>query len=111
MENPNSPASQKDTEALVDEVDVEEYSKRGEKPPRARRYRVRVDKDRFTFDHAIVTGREILQKAGKVPPDRFELYQKVHGAQPKKVGLDEQVDLSAPGVERFQTIPLEATEG
>lgn len=111
METPNSPASQKDTEPVVDEVDVEEYAKRGEKPPRARRYRIRVDKDHFTMDHALVIGREILQTAGKVPPDRFELYQKLHGAQPKKVGLDEQVDLSAPGVERFQTIPLETTEG
>jgi hypothetical protein len=111
MENPNTQAPRQDPEPVVDEVDVEEYGKRGERPPRARRYRIRIDKAFFVVDHAIVTGRELLTLASKVPPERFEIFQKAQGGQMKKVGLDEKVDLSEPGIERFQTIPLEATEG
>jgi hypothetical protein len=96
---------------LVEEVDLEEYGKRGERPPRARRYRIRIDKAFFVVDHPTVTGRELLIMAGKTPPERFEIFQKLHGGQMKKVGLDEKVDLAQPGIERFQTIPLEATEG
>jgi hypothetical protein len=111
MENPNTQTPRPDAGALLDEVDVEEYGKRGEKPPRAKRYRIRIDKQHFVVDHAVVTGRELLTIAGNVPPERFEIFQKLHGGQMKKIGLDEQVDLSQPGIERFQTIPLEATEG
>lgn len=110
METPSTQKPQ-EPDPIVDEVDLEEYGKRGERPPRARRYRIRVDKNHFVVDHAIVTGREILTIAGKVPPERFEIFQKLHGGQMKKIALDEKVDLSAPGIERFQTIPLEATEG
>ena len=111
MENPNTQAPQRDPEPLVDVVDVEEYGKRGERPPRARNYRIRIDKSPFVVDHAIVTGRELLTIASKVPPERFEIFQKLHAGQMKKVGLDEKVDLSEPGIERFATIPLEVTEG
>jgi hypothetical protein len=111
MENSTRKVTQQDSEALVEEVDVEEYGKRGERPPRARRYRIRIDKALFVVDHATVTGRELLTLAGKVPPERFEIFQKLHGGQMKKVGPDEKVDLSEPGIERFATIPLEVTEG
>jgi len=111
MENPNAQADRQDPDPVVDEVDVEEFGKRGERPPRARRYRIRIDKAVFVVDHAVVTGRELLTLAGKVPSDRFEIFQKLRGGAMKKVGLDEKVDLSEPGIERFQTIPLDATEG
>jgi len=111
MEDPSTQAPRKDPEPLIDMVDIEEYGKRGERPPRARQYKIRIDKAFFTVDHPTVTGRELLTLAGKVPPERFEIFQKLHGGQMKKVSLDEKVDLAQPGIERFQTIPLEATEG
>ncbi len=92
-------------------IDVEEYFK-GNKPiPPGKRYLIRVDTKKVEMDKQIVTGREILEKAGKKPPERFQLNQKLRGGMVKKIGLDESVDLAEPGVERFMTIPLDQTEG
>jgi hypothetical protein len=55
-------------------------------------------------------GREILELAGKTPPDRWMLNQKIKG-QIKAVGLDDEVDFREPGVERFMTLPKDQTEG
>lgn len=38
----------KQAEITHDEVDIEEYAKRGENPPHARRYRIRIDRERYT---------------------------------------------------------------
>ena len=41
----------------------------------------------------------------------FAIYRKIKGGQPERIALDEKVDLSRPGVERFLTLPLDQTEG
>lgn len=94
-----------------DEIDVEEYAKRGEVPPRARRYRIRIDREKYTVSVSSMTGRELLKLAGKVPPERFSLAQKSRGGAVRPVGLDESVDFTKEGVERFMTLPLDQTEG
>ncbi|MFH2114601.1 MAG: multiubiquitin domain-containing protein [Spirochaetota bacterium] len=63
------------------------------------------------IDHRDPTGRELLTVVGSNPPEGFRLYQKLHGGMTKRVELDEEVDLATPGVERFKTLPLDATEG
>ena len=98
-------------EPVVDEVEIEEYGKRNEKPPHARSYVIRVDKVKFKVHTPHLTGREILTLAGKTPPEHFKLTQKLHGGAAKTVGLDEPVDFTARGVERFMTLPLDQTEG
>jgi len=82
----------------------------GKQPPRAKKYRIRVDGVKIDMTNPEPTGREILQAAGKVPPEKFLLNQKICG-QMKPIGLDEKVDLRAPGVERFTTLPKDQTEG
>src|SRR5688500_5407137 len=89
------------TEPLLEEVDLEEYAKAGKKPPRARRYRIRVDDKRFVVTQTSMTGREILVLAGRTPPESFILTQKLHGVALHTVGLDEVVDFTKPGIERF----------
>jgi hypothetical protein len=37
--------------------------------------------------------------------------QKLRGGQTKRIDLDERVDFTTPGVERFMTLPLDQTEG
>lgn len=96
---------------MVEEVDVETFGKQGKPPPPARKYVIRIDKQKHLVDHPIVTGRQLLTLAGKNPPERFEIFQKLHGGQVRKIELDEQVNLAAPGIECFKTIPLEVTEG
>jgi hypothetical protein len=96
-----------------DEVEVEEHGRRGgDKPlPRARRYVIRVDKTKFTVDVSHLTGRQILELAGKTPPEHYKLTQKFHGGAARTVGLDEDVDFRRPGVERFITLKRDQTEG
>ena len=98
-------------EEVLEVVEIEEYGKRNERPPLARSYRIRIDKHKYTVHSHHITGRQLLELAGKVPVDCYEIYQKLHGGYLKKIGLNETVDLHACGVERFQTVPLHETEG
>ncbi len=93
-------------------VDVEEYLRTGRViPADARRFLIRVDKQTYTVDVPTMTGRELLTFVGKVPPEKFSLYQKPRGSAPVKIGLDATIDFRVPGIERFLVLPLDQTEG
>lgn len=94
----------------VEEVDLEEYSKRNEKPPKARRYAFRVDKTRIVVEVPSLTGAEILSKAG-LSSETHKLYQHKRKHQPVLIAPTDTVDLTEPGVERFTTMPKDTTEG
>jgi len=98
-------------EDLLEVVEIEEWGKRNECPPRARSYVIRIDKVKYTVKVPRMTGRELLKLAGKVPPEKFSISQKMHGGQVKTIGLDDVADFTCPGVERFMTLPLDQTEG
>ena len=51
-----------------DVVDVEAYAKKGEKPPKAKSYQIRIDNQKYTVETRSLTGRELLTLAGKRPP-------------------------------------------
>ncbi len=74
-------------------------------------FKVQIDKDFFEAPVPLMTGRELLELAGKKPAERFGIYLKVKGGHPDRLDLDEKIDLSKPGVERFVTLPLDQTEG
>lgn len=105
----NTPNTQADT--LLDEVNIHDYAKRGEKPPPAKRYRLLIDRQPHVWPGLSITGRELLKLAGKVPPERFGVRQKFCDGRVKPVDLDEKVDLTAPGIEHFFTIPCEVVNG
>lgn len=95
----------------VDEiVDLEEHAKAGKKPPKARRYRIRIDRDRKEVEAPGLTGRQILALVGKTPEEHL-LSQKAHGGRVDPVKAEQFVDFTAPGIERFQTLALDPTEG
>ena len=96
---------------IVEEVDLEEYAKAGKKPPEAKKYRIRVDDRYFVVTQPSMTGREILTLAGKTPPENYILTQKLRGGKLHTVELDEVVDFTAPGIERFNTLPRQVQEG
>lgn len=97
-------------EIEVDIIDIEEFSLKSEsKKPKAKKYRIRVDKEKFVVEVPSMTGREILKLAGKNPAE-WLLNQKIK-KRFEPVDLDEVVDFTAPGVERFTTLPKEQTEG
>jgi hypothetical protein len=105
------PMTEEQLQEVDEVVDLEEYARAGRKPPKAKQYRIRVDRDRFVVNVSQMTGRQILELAGKQPPERFRLDQKLHGGQAVKIELAEVVDFTTPGVERFMTLPLDQTEG
>ena len=107
----NTQQAHTDVQEDFDTIDLEEFAKTGQKPPKGKRYRIRVDRDFFVVNESEMTGRQILVLAGKNPPERFRLDQKLRGGQTKKVELDEIVDFTTPGIERFMTLPLDQTEG
>lgn len=96
---------------------VRNYSKttkvidRTEKPNEDIKYRFKVDQEVHLSEKEHLTGREILTLAGIVPVQNFLLRQILHGNQPKPIGLEEVVDLSKPGIERFVTIPKDPRDG
>jgi Prokaryotic E2 family E len=46
-----------------------------------------------------------------VPPGNYTLREKIHGGVPRRVELDETVDLRKCGVEKFRAIRKDQTEG
>ena len=95
---------------LPEVIDIEDFAKTGRIPPKGHRYQFRVDRDQYTTDKECLTGREILAIAGKVPPENWILSQLKRKAV-VPVGLDERIDLTEPGIERFMTMPKDQTEG
>jgi hypothetical protein len=96
---------------IVEEIiDLEEYAKAKKHPPHAKGYRIRIDKEKKDVDVPEMTGREILKLVGKTP-ETYLLSQKIHGGQVVPVGADKKVDFRTPGIERFQTLALDPTEG
>lgn len=94
---------------LEDIVDLEAYSAARRAVPHGKKYRIRIDKHHYTVHVQKMTGRQILALADKTP-EKFLLRQKLHhGVEP--ISPDQEVDFTAPGVERFMTIPNEVTEG
>ena len=92
-------------------IDIEEFAKAKRKVPKAKKYRIRIDKQKFVVNVSAMTGRELLNLAGKTPATNFMISQKTHGGEARKIGYDEKADFTAPGVERFMTLPLDQTDG
>ena len=92
-------------------IDLEEYAKRGEQPPLARGYRIRINGEPYVVPEPVITGREVLTLAGLLPPESYTLRIKMAGDKPRKVELDEEINLRRPGVEKFKALPRDQTEG
>ena len=99
-------------EEVLDEIaDLEEYARQGKWPPRCKGYRIRVNRKTLVIHDSNPTGREILTAAEFCPPEDYTLRMKIHGERPKKIGLDEHVDLTTRGIEKFKVLPRDQTEG
>lgn len=88
-------------------IDVEAFTKDGKKPPVGKKYKVKIGGHYFIFAHHIVTGRELLEKAGITPIECFWLYQKLKDCDFEKIDLTEKVDLANGGIEHFVVKPTE----
>jgi Prokaryotic E2 family E/Multiubiquitin len=95
---------------IVEIVDIEIYAKDNRKPPRARKYKFRIDREHFTTEHRKITGAKLFELANKSPAE-YRMHQKLHGGQMKEVKVDETIDLGEPGIERFATMKLSEGDG
>ena len=95
----------------VEDIDIEQYSKEGKAPPKGQRYKIRIDREQYTVNEECLTGREILEVAGKTPVEGYRLNQRLRGGQVVSIGYDQTVCFTEPGIERFMTIRLDQTDG
>lgn len=91
-------------------IDLEEYAKHKKPPARAKRYRIRIDKEYFEVTVHEMTGRQILALVHKTH-ETYLLSEKRQGGQVLPIGADQIVEFYKHCVERFQTLKLEPTEG
>jgi hypothetical protein len=110
MSDKNQPNAGEDA-GIVEEADLEQLAKAGGKPPKAKRYRIRIDDKYYVVHQPSMTGAELLKLAGKEPPENFILTQKLRGGVIKTIGLTDVVDFTTPGIERFNTLPRQVQEG
>jgi hypothetical protein len=94
-----------------DIIDIEAYAKADKPVPDAKQYQIKVNKEKYTVNHAVVTGREVLTVAGLMPVEQYRLDLKLNGGSTRQVGLEERIDLQEKGVEKFLTLKLDQTEG
>jgi hypothetical protein len=92
-------------------INLEAYAKEGKQAPKGKRYLVKIDKVIYEVDKQEITGRELLVLSNNMPPENYRLDIKYHGGFAKKVELNEVVDLTTPGIEKFMTNALDQTEG
>lgn len=75
--------------------------KNEEESSKQKKYLIIVDNVTVEFNKPEVTGMEILIKVGKIHAKCYSLYQKFKGCDFEKIGLDQIVDLSKHGLEKF----------
>lgn len=93
-----------------DVVDIEEFVKAGKPIPAGKKYRIKIEKEKYVVKVPSMTGAEILTLAGKVPVEKFILQQKI-GKLVERIALTDIVSFIAKGIERFMVVPREVTEG
>lgn len=98
-------------EEILELIEIEAYAATQKRKPRAKLYAFRVGKLRIEVRDPIITGRRILELAGKTPPEKYTLRQVEHGGILKPIELTDEVDLRAPGIERFRAMPRTAQDG
>lgn len=107
----NNKSNPTNDDGIVEEADLEQIAKAGGKPPKAKRYRIRVDDQHYVIERSSMSGAEILKVANKTPPENFILTQKLRGGVIKTIDQSSVVDFTTPGIERFNTLPRQVQEG
>jgi len=101
---------EEEVEILEEIIDLEEWAKADKKPKRAKRYRIRIDKEYRVVEVHSMDGRQILALVGKTP-ETYLLSQKFRGGRVEPIKADQIVEFHRHQIERFQTLALDSTEG
>lgn len=98
--------------AELEELDVEAFAKEhpADPKPNARFYIIRIDRETKRVRESELNGTQILALVDKTP-ETHKLFQKFAGGKTEPIEPTQVVSFVKPGVERFQTIPKDTTEG
>lgn len=99
-----------EVEILEEIIDLEEHCKAGKPPAKAKKYRLRIDKVKYTVDMHEMNGRQILALADKTP-EKYILSQKLRHGVIEPIEPEQVVKFNQADVERFQTVARDCTEG
>ena len=89
-------------EILETEIDIEACALRGEEPPRARFYRVRINDDYIRVETPDPEGESLLARVHQ-RPCRFDLIEVFHEGENQEIGPENRVNLRKRGLTRFIT--------
>ena len=92
-----------------DFVDLESCAHEDRYEPTATRFRVRIDDKRYNIEDPKPTGRQLLALVDKRPAEEFLIFLILRGGGFEEVQLDEVVDLTRRGAERFLTFESSAS--
>lgn len=96
---------------ILEIVRIEEHVSLHQRKPKAHTYAFLVGKTRLEVTDPLITGRRILELAGKTPAEKYTLRQVEHAGVLKVIELNDVVDLCEPGIERFRAMPRTASDG
>lgn len=97
----------------LEELDIEAFAKEhpaDHKKPCARFYIIRIDREKKRVREPELSGTQILALVDKTP-ETHKLFQKFCGGRTEPIEPHEIASFVKPGIERFQTIPKDTTEG
>lgn len=86
----------------VEVVDVEDSAKAGRPVPQGRRYRIRINEQRYVVDQPVIRREQVLELGGFEASDELCVRVRIRGEKPHLLQPGEEVDLTHRGVERFQ---------
>ncbi len=90
-------------------IDLEQCALEGGHQPSATRFRVRIDDERYRIDDPKPTGRQLIALTDQKPVDAYLIFLVLRGGGFEEIRLDEIVDLTRPGAERFLTFESSAS--
>lgn len=64
------------------------------------KYKLKVENQKYEWDDQFISGREV-RALGPGIPQSMDLFLKERGKPGRLIDLDEKVDLSAKGIEKF----------
>lgn len=70
---------------------------------KTKRQTIRIDNVKYSIDAPVMTGLQLLQLAGKTPPENYALTQIKRKGQIQTAGLNQFIDFTIPGPWRFTT--------
>lgn len=93
-------------------IELEECAIQSRRPPKGvgHVYRIRIDSQKHKVTEMKMVGKDILHLAGKTY-DEWTMNQKLKGGRRVSIEKEQLVDLSVPGVERFETAKRQAQQG